>query len=101
MPPKGTRLQWEWKLSPQTVISAVNLLVISIGVIGLFYKMQSDLLAQKESVERLDKVIQAMTLKQSELSERAIKTETKVDIILPVVQRIEQSLRSNNDPVRR
>ncbi|MCL4712149.1 MAG: hypothetical protein KJZ73_12980 [Pseudorhodoplanes sp.] len=88
------QVEWEWKFSPQTVLSALNLAVILVGVIGLFYKMQSDLTVAKENVLRLEAVVTSLNVKQSELSERSAKTETKVDIILPTVQRIEQSLRT-------
>jgi hypothetical protein len=87
------QVKWEWSFSPQTVISLANFMVIVVGCVGLFYKMQSDLQVAKDNMVRLEQMVFAITSKQADMAERTAKVETKVDIILPAVQRVEQNLR--------
>lgn len=81
-------LQWEWKLTPQILVSVANLLVLSIGVIGVFYKLQADVAATQENVKELREMTKIARESQAIVSERLVKVETKVDFIIPIIQDI-------------
>lgn len=81
-------VQWEWKLTPQILVSMANLLVLSVGVIGVFYKLQADVLATQEAVKELRELTKTARESQTIISERIVKVETKMDFIIPIIQDI-------------
>lgn len=86
-------LHWEWKLTPQIVVSVANLLVMLVGVVGIFLKMQSDIGTAREAVTELKAIVVTMREGQALTDGRLIRLETQVGIMLPTVQRIEQNQR--------
>jgi CHASE3 domain sensor protein len=81
-------IQWEWKLTPQILVSFANLLVLSIGVVGVFYKLQADVSATQEAVKELRELTKTARESQTIISERLVKVETKMDFIIPILQNI-------------
>ena len=86
-------VQWEWKFTPQIIVSGVNLLLMGVGVIGIFIKMQADVSNARDAVTELKQIVVTMREGQALTSDRLTRLETRVDIILPAVQRIEQNQR--------
>lgn len=86
-------VQWKWEIGPQVVVSTANFLVLLLGVIGLWFKMQADVAAAKDAVTELRLAFTSMREAQASSTERLVKVETKVDIILPSLQRIELNQR--------
>jgi Tfp pilus assembly protein PilN len=82
-------INWEWKISPGTIIGAVQLLAIVIAIGGGFIKMQADLNAQQLTIAKLESLIASVREVQIGQNERVTRVETKVDIILPTLMRIE------------
>lgn len=85
--------QWEWKFTPQIIVSAINLLLMGVGVVGIFIKMQADVSNAREAVTELKQIVVTMKEGQNLTSERLIRLETQVGIILPAVKRIEMNQR--------
>lgn len=83
---------WEWKFGPQTVISALMLLVMFGGVVGIFTSIQADIkVAQSQVMDLRDAVTKLTAVQQQEMAAEAATT-ARIDLILPQLQRIEESL---------
>lgn len=93
-------LKWEWRIGPQTILSVAQLVAIVVAVIGGFLKMQSDLDQSRITISKLEAIVASVKDSQSTQSERITRVETKVDIILPAIQRIE-SRQMARDPQQR
>lgn len=92
-------VKWEWKIGPSTLLQFAQLVAIIVAIFGGFLKMQSDINAQRESIEtqrqalsRTNALITSMETAQSRTTERVTRVETKVDLILPTLQEIQRSL---------
>jgi len=94
------QVQWEWKLTPQILVSMANLLVLSIGVIGVFYKLQADVVATQEAVKELRDMTKTTRESQATVSERLVKVETKMDFIIPILQDIKAKSDQRPPPAR-
>ena len=86
------QVQWEWKLTPQILVSLANFLLMAVGVVGIFVKMQADIQTARDAVGKLEILIATMREGQTTMVERVTKVETKVDIMLPAIQRIETNM---------
>lgn len=82
-------IKWEWRMGPSTILAAAQLAAIIVAIFGGFLKMQSDLEGQRVTVSKLELLIASMKDAQFAQSERVTRVETKMDIILPSIQRIE------------
>ena len=82
-------LKWEWRVGPHTILSLAQLFAIIVAVIGGFLKMQSDLDQSKLTITELRSIVASVRESQGTQAERITRVETKVDIILPSLQRIE------------
>jgi hypothetical protein len=87
-------MQWKWELSPQTFLSGVNLIVISVGVISYFSTKGADIEVSKQQLAELRTVVQTLQSAQASQANLLAETKTKVDIILPLVQKIEDQQRA-------
>ena len=47
------QVQWEWKLTPQILVSLANFLLMAVGVVGIFVKMQADIQTARDAVGKL------------------------------------------------
>jgi hypothetical protein len=93
-------LQWEWKIGPQTIVAAVNLLVMSAGIIGIFVRLEADVqVAQqdvrlsKEQVLELRSSVNAVAEAQNRQAVDAAGVKAKVDLMLPMIEKIGDQLR--------
>lgn len=86
-------VKWEWSFGPQVLISIANFLVLMVGVVGLFYKMQADIASQRDTVSELKLAVRSFEQGQLRFSERLTAVETKTDIIMPAILRIEQQVK--------
>lgn len=82
-------LKWEWKVWPSTILAAVQLVAIIVAVAVGFTKMQYDNESQKVTNGKFEILISSMRDAQMSQSERITRVETKMDIIIPSIQRIE------------
>lgn len=95
------KLRWEWTFSPQTIFAALNFIVLFLGVVGLWFKMQADVTAAKDTVSELKTAVTQLVQSQTAMVERMSKVETKVDIMLPLIQRTnEQTFAPRATPAR-
>lgn len=92
-------VQWEWKIGPQTVISALLLIVTCIGFVKFFWDVETEVrLAQQDMValhlenKEIKTQISTVEQRQHQVVEGLADTKAKVDVMLPIVQRIEDFL---------
>lgn len=85
-------VKWEWRVGPHTVIAIVQLVVIAVAVLGGFLKMQSDLENQRDTITQLRSLVASVQNAQSAQADRVTRVETKVDMMLPMLQRIDSNL---------
>ncbi len=92
-------IQWEWKIGPQTMISAAMLAAMVIGGIKFFFDVETDVrlgqvqvsFLQTQNTE-LRTAVTALLQSQIQTTGELANTKAKVDVILPTVQRIEDFL---------
>lgn len=93
------RVEWEWRFNPQIIISGLNFLVLFLGVVGLWFKMQADVSAARETIGELKAATQELVKANALQGERLTKVETKLEVVLPSLQRIEErQIRPTSQP---
>lgn len=78
----------------RTLFAGAQLVAIIVAIFGGFVKLQFDLDAQKQLVAKLETAIMSLRDTQRNAAERLTRVETKVDLMLPTLQRIEQTIAS-------
>lgn len=81
-------VSWKWELSPQTLISVLNLLVMLGGILTFVVSIKSDIQIAQSQVSDLRVAVAALALSQQQLAIDAASTKAKVDLILPMVEKI-------------
>ena len=84
---------WKWDLSPQTIISVLNLGAIVFGLFSYFATRGADFEVQKQQLQELRTVVATLQATQASQALLLAETKTKVDMLLPLVQKIEERLR--------
>jgi len=92
-------ITWKWEAGPATILMLLQVLLLVVGVVGGFMKMESDIQAQNSvslqqasAIEAIRTTARTNARTQNELSERLTRVETKVDMILPAVQAIKSTV---------
>ncbi len=85
-------VQWEWKISPQTLISGLNLLVMLGGIVSILVSVESDIKIAQAQVSDLRIAVTVLAASQQQQAIDAASTKAKVDLILPMVEKIGDTL---------
>lgn len=90
------QVTWEWKMGPQTIISALTLLVMLGGLIGVFTNIVGDIKVAQQQVSDLRIAVTALTQAQTKEAVNAASIEAKVDILMPMIQQISDEVRKQD-----
>ena len=85
-------MQWEWKVGPQTIISGLSLLVMLGGVLSIFFGIEADIKIAQSQVADLRASVTTIINVQQQQAIEAAGVRAKVEVMLPAVQKIEDSL---------
>jgi hypothetical protein len=85
-------VQWKWEVGPQTIISGLNLLVMLGGIIAILSGVEADIKIAKEQVADLRSAVATLAIAQSQQAVDSATIRAKVDLILPKIEKIEDTL---------
>lgn len=85
-------IQWEWRIGPQTIISGLNLLVMLIGLVSIFTTLEADVHLAKDQVTELRGAVTTLASSQQQQAVDAASVKAKVDLMLPMVEKIGDQL---------
>lgn len=83
------KLTWEWKVTPQIIVSIANLAALVGGLLWGIAIWSGDIGVQKQTIVELRAVVKALTDSQALMAQQVTKVQTQVDMMLPALQRIE------------
>ncbi len=89
-------VQWEWKVGPQTIISGISLLVMLAGILSVIFGVEADIRIAQSQVADLRAAVTTIISVQQQQAIEAAGVRAKVEVILPSVQKIEESLTAAN-----
>ena len=86
---------WEWKVGPQTVVSLLNLVVMLFGVIIVMTQVRDDINTAKQQIAVMQASIITIQAAQNIQAVNNARIETKMDIVIPKIDKVEDLLRRN------
>jgi len=89
------QVSWEWKFGPASLLATAQFLVLVVGVGIVWGKADSEREAAHLTVTELKAIVSGLSAAQASANERVTKVETKVDLMLPAIQRIEARIETS------